>query len=199
MKDKREHTVEEFAWLLKWRSKIQKYNLECYTFYNQQKNTLKLDERQAFLFDLLQLLIGSNFSLWRFAFLLYDERDKSTAVDAVLEMLSNLMEDNSLSFSREVNVQAWIGGYYGNNSRFRLLRFVEKSHEVEERTGIRHVAAIPGADEFASTISGYYDLATTKSPNISREISQEALKKQFDFQLTCHNWLMDLYKRGGFI
>lgn len=193
----RDHTPAELAWLLKHRAEIQNFNLVCFNFCEINSERIESGD-QNILWDFFQLLVGSNFSLWRFAFLLYEDRDQQTTRQAAVSVLKYLMEDNTMSFPREVEAQSWMGGYYGNNSRYRLLRFIDKSKELNRTGQYGEVQSIPGSDEFSRRIPAYYGMYSADKLPIARAKSQEALELQFQFQSDAYGWLMEFFRRDGY-
>ena len=168
-----ELTLEQLRTLISIRADIQTFNLDLLEYVDG----IKPDKSASFHMSFCHTLLGSNFSLWRFTFLLYEKRESESVYNAMRKFITKLAEDNTMLFQREVTTQAWLGGYYGNNSKFRIQRLIEK---IDEEYGREEVDSIEGARTFSKKIEKYYGLLIGEA--IEADKSLEALKIQFDMQ-----------------
>jgi len=166
-------TPEQLRKLISIRADIQTFNLDLLKYVDE----IGFDKLDWFHRSFCQTLLGSNFSLWRFTFLLYEKREADSVEKAMRRFITKLAEDNTMLFSREVDTQAWLGGYYGNNSRFRIQRLIEK---IEEEYDLKNVKSIKGACTFSNTMKKFYGLRAKEALN-SKE-SLIALTTQFEMQ-----------------
>lgn len=67
-------------------------------------------------------LVGSAFSLWRAATLSDTTRSWDAILDDAQKLLHRLIHDNAVAYPQDRDTKEWMGGYYLNNARFRLLR-----------------------------------------------------------------------------
>ena len=169
--------------LMKIRYEIQMFNLKSYIYIEKNETELRTGKFN-FQFDLLQNLIGSNFSLWRFAFLIYENVDESSKITALKNFLHYLIMDNTMSFPREVETQEWLGGYYGNNSRQKLIRFITKAQKIDEAD----IAEVCGALEFCDEERSIYGLDQMRELPMTMKKNVEKLLYQFHLQNELFSW-----------
>jgi len=119
--------LENLAWLVDSRNKIQSLMLRLYRLAQDP------DVNEAKRPENLHDLIGAAFSLWRAVFLanakaLNSEQDpegkkrgprQKLDKDAA-DFLKRVIDTNAISFVDDLRFGSWTVGYYLNNARFRL-------------------------------------------------------------------------------
>lgn len=100
-----------YDWLVKRRCNIQEFLLVLHKRLLRSKRKSK--PRQ-----ILHLLLGVGFSLWRAAFLIH--KHKKSQDDCAIEFLKTLIEENAIAFRQDKDASAWTVGYYLNDAYFRL-------------------------------------------------------------------------------
>ncbi len=105
---------DNFRWLVDSRSKIQSFLLQLYPLIGEPPPTSVA--RSA----VLQLLLGSAFSLWRAVFLAEDDRKINMVENHAKEFLRILIKDNAINYTQDSATRNWTVGYYLNNAYFRL-------------------------------------------------------------------------------
>lgn len=113
--------TQDLAWLVDRRSQIQQLILKLYDFSERSADSLDDARGSAY-----QLLVGAAFSLWRAAFLVYEERPLQRVLDDAKKFLYLLVRDNAINYSQDRETNAWTVGYYINNACFRLHRAANK-------------------------------------------------------------------------
>ena len=112
-----------YVWIAKSRAKAQRALLELYGLLDKQRPTIEADAEQRGLFG---LLLGVAFSLWRAALLEDATRKWPLILDDGKVLLEKLIGDNAIAYSQERDTNEWMGGYYLNSARYRLMRVREK-------------------------------------------------------------------------
>lgn len=115
------NSSQELEWLVDRRSKIQKFLLALHTFLESNPNANSIEASA-----LLQLLLGTGFSLWRAVFLADRERDEKNIESNAKDFLLLLIKDNAINYPQDIKTRAWSSGYYVNNAYFRLGLAYEK-------------------------------------------------------------------------
>ncbi len=141
---------------------------------------------EGFRSKFCQALLGSNFSLWRFAFLLYEDREPVSIFEAMKYFISKLAEDNTMLFQRELETQAWLSGYYWNNSKFRIHILMDL---IEDEYGPSAVNSIEDARIFRKTIEPFY--GANRDKTIGRKESFEGLTTLFEMQKRLFEFLKE--------
>jgi hypothetical protein len=129
----------DYSWLVERRSKIQGLLLALYEFVKHHRCALEGNCRDRELFG---LLTGAAFSLWRAAFLTDIERAPALVLDGVEHFLQLVVRDNAINFPQDRQTRAWTVGYYLNNARFRVLRFLEKVRDDKTFSELDHKSEV---------------------------------------------------------
>ncbi len=113
----------DYEWLIKSRSEIQASILDLYRLLLilEKQPDASAPNRSCF-----GLLVGAAFALWRGAFLEDASREWTDILRDARQVLEKLLENNSIVYSDERTTRQWMGGYYLNNARYRLLRLGDK-------------------------------------------------------------------------
>ena len=115
---------DNFDWLIQARMKNQKVLLRLYRLMENPSAVLKADSKTV---DApIGLLAGAAFSLWRAAFLSNTKRSREAVHNAARDVLKTILEDNAITYPGDKRMQEWMGGYYLNGARFRLVQTWEK-------------------------------------------------------------------------
>lgn len=122
---------EDYAWLVDARWRIQTSLLELFELVQSEARRAELEgqetTRQGFGW-----LLGAAFSLWRAAFLSNAAPDWSGNLKHARGFLEKLLQDNAINYQQDKDTKAWSGGYYLNNSRFRL----QMAHKLLSQAGV---------------------------------------------------------------
>jgi hypothetical protein len=113
---KTDENEPDLGWLVKNRSDIGAVMLRLYGVASKHHPVPENDARSA----LIQLLIGTTFSLWRAVFLLGRPRDREASHQAAVEFLKIVVRDNTIGFPQDRSGAPWTGGYYLGNALLRL-------------------------------------------------------------------------------
>jgi len=157
----------DLDWLVKGRSKIQILLLRLHNLAKAHDPSAE-DARSV----VLQLMLGTAFSLWRAVFLVRRKRDRATLHGAAEAFLGLLVQDNIINYSQDKATAAWSGGYYLNNAMFRLRELASR-HLAD--AGVRIPKGIRRIDEFltmpfekrlAATQTDLWDMAYDVSAEI---------------------------------
>ena len=116
-----------FEWLIHSRTDVQLFMLRLYKYSESSKTASDP--------SIFNLFVGSCFSLWRAAFLADASREPVKIDRAVCDLLSKLLEDNTINYSQDRQMSDWMGGYYLNNARHRVVNILEKLEKTETVQG----------------------------------------------------------------
>lgn len=131
----KEKPAEDLRWLVERRRDIHDLLLKLYEVELHNHVVLERSKpaRQAFL-----LLVGAAFSLWRAAFLADGSRRKISDVLLVSrKFLEKVVKTNTIAFAQELDASIWMGGFYLNSARYRLLRLLEHLRKLSPPTNYR--------------------------------------------------------------
>lgn len=117
-----------YSWLVEARSKNQQLLLRMYEFGTQHAAALRGDALRCWVFT---ASVGVAFSLWRAAFLADAARTWSKALEDANKLLEILVRDNSVAYPQDRNTREWMGGYYLNNARFRLITAMSRLEKLQ--------------------------------------------------------------------
>jgi hypothetical protein len=120
---------ERLTWLVESRSNIQHLSLTVLTLLRKIQN---LPQENLVEREVVGLLIGSVFSLWRAVFLSHKSREWTDNLNEAEEFLKKVIKENAIGYSDESARRVWVFGYYTNNARFRIRRMCDKMSEIEE-------------------------------------------------------------------
>lgn len=124
--------LKDYKWLVDSRSKIQRFLLKLLNFTNSRKAPSsnlgkgKLEKELKLKGDILGLLVGTSFSLWRAVFLVDKARNREKVFNDAKIFLEFLVRDNAINYAQDLKTQNWTSGYYLNNGRFRLSKITRK-------------------------------------------------------------------------
>lgn len=114
---------DHFDWLLRARAESQQLLLRLLRLGTDRATMLEQDQGHAFIFA---LLVGAAFSLWRAAFLSDVGRHWPEITADANKLLAKLIVDNTINYPQDRDTKQWMGGYYLNNTRFRLMRAADR-------------------------------------------------------------------------
>lgn len=112
--------LDHMAWAIEQRAEVQRTILALYEYVRGGLGLRKRNEIQ-----LLDLLIGAAFSLWRAVFLADKFRDTASVHQDQEKFLEKLITDNAITFVDDKNHRSWTVAYYLENAKYRLIRAVD--------------------------------------------------------------------------
>jgi hypothetical protein len=115
----------DYEWLIGSRSRIQASLLALHRMLPALEAQAAV-EAAAAARSSFGLLVGAAFALWRAAFLEDISREWPDVLSGAKALLEKLLESNSILFGDERATKNWMGGYYINNARYRLIHLSEK-------------------------------------------------------------------------
>lgn len=127
----------DFRWLVRQRSRNQKFLLELCSFERKCADELARDRRARTVFH---LLVGAGFSLWRAVFLADPETSVHVLSKHAREFLETLIADNTITYTEDKNRRTWTAGYYLNNAYYRVQEAINAI--AKESKAIRSQEAI---------------------------------------------------------
>lgn len=116
-------------YLIVFRDANQRFLLQLHSSGNKIRELNELE-----LIKTYNLLIGAGFSLWRAAFLSTSERNMNEVLNEGIEVLDQLIRDNSFNYPQETRFRNWVVGFYLNNAKYRTLAIEKKLTKL----GINH-------------------------------------------------------------
>jgi hypothetical protein len=122
----------DLAWLVRNRNAVQVHLLKLHARMESATNAGTTGES-----DLLLLILGASFSLWRAVFLVQKVRPRPSMYAAAAKFLTTLLRDNAINYKQDLDSQAWTAGYYLNNAASRL-RNVFKALDVSPSVNQHH-------------------------------------------------------------
>lgn len=114
---------DHFAWLVRARAENQQALLQLHEFGHQNVEALHCDVTSRSVFT---LLVGTAFSLWRAAFLSDLKWTWSAIIGDANKLLERLVQDNAVAYPQDRDTREWMGRYYLNNAKWRLIRARDK-------------------------------------------------------------------------
>lgn len=135
----------DLTWLVKRRTRCEALLLRLYATAKVPKP--RANAHSDALSVVLQLLLGTTFSLWRAVFLLDRPRTRRKIHDDALAFLVYAIRDNIINYPQDRATGAWSGGYYLNNAVFRLR---ELEQEKLARAGL---PTPPGLDQMGGFLA----------------------------------------------
>lgn len=125
--------VDHFKWLVDARRDNQALLLRLYRF-GQSVPDLKDDKigRQLYAY-----LVGAGFSLWRAAFLSDSTREWADILQgdhSAVKLLEKVLRDNAINYPQDRDTRDWMGGYYLNSARLRLVRARQRLRDLVPRS-----------------------------------------------------------------
>jgi hypothetical protein len=121
--------ADHFGWLIGARSDSQSLLLRLYRFGHGVSN---LEDHETAR-RLYAHLVGAAFSLWRAAFLSDSTRQWREILRGnrgALKFLEKVLRDNAINYPQDRDTRDWMGGYYLNSARFRLVRVRQRLAEI---------------------------------------------------------------------
>ena len=180
---------DDYVPLLELRSKIQKIQFFLLRYLKENEKDFSDTSAvigQTLAFSVLQKLVGINLSLWRYLFLIFEDRSQTAKIKAMIGMIEGLLTDNTLSFAREVEAQAWIGSYYGNNARIRINAIFEQLIALFDSSD---EILLTRAKEFKVESKKYFGLADGSFVNRKPEVAFVAVNYLIETELMLIVWL----------
>jgi hypothetical protein len=161
--------TKHYEWLVERRAKNQDLLRRLCIFGEEKKTTaLWRNENSQRLFV---YLVGSAFSLWRAAFLSNTKRSWDMILDDAQKLLHRVIGDNAVAYPQDKETKEWMGGYYLNNARFRLVQ----AHELLALL----VPDISESEALTKLIELDKSGTTTRDPTKSWDVLHEALDTTF--------------------
>ncbi len=117
-------STDNFGWLIQARKVNQDVLLRLYRHLESQDTDC--NTAPDIIDALIGLLTGAAFSLWRAAFLSNTKRSRKAIHIAARDVLKTILEDNAITYPGDKRTQEWMGGYYLNGARFRLVQTWQK-------------------------------------------------------------------------
>jgi hypothetical protein len=105
------NSLDHLEWLIERRSDVQHTLLALYKFVSSGNDDV---------FDHVDDLIASAFSLWRAVFLAEIDRDWNLINKHQRDFLAKVIADNAISYADDKSTRAWSVAYYLDNAKFRL-------------------------------------------------------------------------------
>lgn len=106
--------TEELAWLVEHRHKIHAFLLDLWKVLPDKS------VKGSRPVNVLQLLVGAGFSLWRAAFLANERRSWEYNAQHAKDFLLKVIKDNAITYTQEQQTSEWAVGYYLNSAYLRL-------------------------------------------------------------------------------
>jgi hypothetical protein len=119
-------------WVVQYRTINQHSLLQLYKLGKTQEASIVSDSAHRSVFA---LLVGAGFSLWRAVTLSDVRRTWPEIVGDANKLLLRLVQDNAVGYPQDRDTREWMGGYYLNNAKWRLIRArdeLSKTNQVKK-------------------------------------------------------------------